>query len=125
MESAPRDGNYQMLSLEFVHTDWNCQISVESVSRDENSQMVICGICTQRWELSSGRLWNLYLKMGTIKWSSVESVPREGNYQMAICGICTYRWELSNGHLWNLYLEMGTIQCYLWNLYLEMGTIKR
>jgi hypothetical protein len=73
--------------------DWNLYIETGTIKRSsvesENYQMVICGICMQRWKPSSGGLWDLYLEMETIKWSSVGSVPRDGNYQLVVCGICT------------------------------------
>jgi hypothetical protein len=46
-----KETNCQMLSVESVSRYGNYQVSVESVPRDGNYQMVICGICTWRWEL--------------------------------------------------------------------------
>ena len=96
---------YLYLEIGIVHCYlWNLYLEmgtikwsfVESVPRDGNSQMIVCGISASRWELWNGHLWNVYVEMGTIQ--------------------C---------YLWNPYLETGTVKCYLWNLYLEMGTIKR
>jgi hypothetical protein len=62
VESVPRDGNYQMVKMELSYA--------------------ISGICKLDTGTVKCYLWNLYLEMRIIKWSSVESVRRDGNYSL-------------------------------------------